>query len=276
VNVVAHRNAAAPHELSERNSALRIGQLETGRLKPDRVADVPDIERKPFDVQRRIVDVAGPSRDAEHSSDTVRVGDASVAEARIQVVEAVDVNEPFVSSAVLAAPLITRRLARERPQRSCDRAVTLVAAKRIGRPPLEQHCNIRIVNVGRVDHDVIAERAIGTFRLCRSRWEDTLIVPFPVRVLLKPHDRPRHVEMTQENAAVEQVAHVVAHAHRAARDEQRVLFITNLDRVDRHAAEEAAADSSDVERPANFSLDPRLNVLPHLVLAVASLRNRYD
>src|SRR5258708_7916919 len=81
-------------------------------------------------------------------------------------------------------------------------------------------------------------------------------------------------EMADEDAPVEDVAGVVVNGHLARADEQRVLFVSNVNGVDRHSVEQTATYLPDVNLPAHFARDPGLNETADLALAVTRLRQR--
>ncbi len=132
------------------------------------------------------------------------------------------------------------------------------------------------MNVGGVDDYVIAEPDGGAPRFFRTRWKDVLIVPLPVRLLAEPHVEALNIDVTEKNSSIEEIAHVVAYAYRSARDEQRIFLVADLDGVDRHPAEQASRDSSNVERSVSFSRDPCLHVSADLVLTVVRLSHGHD
>jgi hypothetical protein len=93
-------------------------------------------------------------------------------------------------------------------------------------------------------------------------------------MLAQVHNRMLGREMTQQDSPVEDVAHVVTHVHRPARNEQRVFAVADVHRVDSHSAEQSAADATDVDLSLHLAGDPRLHVAPHLALAVLRLSQR--
>ena len=175
-----------------------------------------------------------------------------------------------------ASPLVPFRDARQRSECIRDHAVALPAREGICRTPFQPDGDIPAVYVGRVDDDEVPESPLRSRRSFRSGGEDPLVVPLSVEMLVEPHDRPRDIHVAEEYPAIEDVPHIVSDAHRAGSQEQRVPFIPNLERIDRHAGEQSPRYTTDVESAANLSIDPRLNVLAHLILPEVRLGHGKD
>src|SRR5512141_1445892 len=81
-------------------------------------------------------------------------------------------------------------------------------------------------------------------------------------------------EVTQQDAAIEDIARIGVHSYTTGRDEDGVFTVANIHRVDCHTAEQTAADAPDVDLSFHLSGDPRLDVASDLSLAVLRLRQR--
>jgi hypothetical protein len=128
----------------------------------------------------------------------------------------------------------------------------------------------------RIDHDEIAEAALDVRETPWALRENAPVVPVAVLVLRDADDRTLDLETLEEDASVEEVADVVLHRDRPGGDEQRVIRVADLDRVDRHPAQHPAADRPDVHGALHLGGDPRLEEIADLVATVARARHRRE
>src|SRR6202521_214093 len=103
-----------------------------------------------------------------------------------------------------------------------------------------------VVNLRGVYDYVLSESALISLLLLDAGREDSPPVPVAVLVLPQVDDGMLGFEVTEQNAAVEQVARVVFDPNPPQGEEQGIFGIADLDGVDRPAIEEAARHVADV------------------------------
>jgi hypothetical protein len=115
-----------------------------------------------------------------------------------------------------------------------------------------------------VEYDEVAEAALRSLLLpARHDAKEALVVPRPVLVLPQHDVRMLDGDAAKEQPAVHEVARIVLKRDPACRDEQRVLVVAQLERVDRDAGEEIPPHAADVHLAADvrrdLSLKPTAN-----------------
>src|SRR5687767_8462310 len=137
--------------------------------------------------------------------------------------------------------------------------------------PGQRQRYLRVVDLRRVDRDVLTESTLSFLLLGDARRENPSEVPVAVLVLPEVDDRAVCLEVAEQNPAIEQVAWIVLDADRARREEHRVLVVADLDRVDRHAVEESAAHVADVDLALHATLEHGADHAAHALLAEAGV-----
>jgi hypothetical protein len=142
-------------------------------------------------------------RDVELAAEpaTVRVREPHVRQEGVDPRPAICVRQPFRGPA--DDPIRVRQV-------PADRAVALRAAERVVRFPRARDGELPVANADRVEDDEVPEAAP---RYVGAPWpvlpEDPLEVPVAVGVLAQAHDRVLDGNVSQEHAAIDEVARVV-------------------------------------------------------------------
>ena len=254
--VPAHRDPAAPPDLA---AALRHGvrQAHPVEAHPDRVLVLAHEAARLGHDEGRVV--LGDVEPAHHEllPDRVRMRHAQPAGPDLR---------PGPATRLHVALGVRPDLDVLPAQRILDRAVATHPRERIIRVPRLHQQHLAVVQRHRVDHHPVAEipqlgRQPGLLDL--GRREDLAPVPVGVAVLLDADERPGQLERPQHDLPVDQVAHVIGHVHRPASQEGRVELVADLDRVDRHVAQQRAADGADVELALHRPLELGHHQLAH-------------
>ena len=264
-NSVPHRQITAPHDFPLGGSG-GTRQIPVRRREPRAVAehagDARDVA--PFERRRGLIRVQRV--DHEALARRVRIRNADVREKRVRIRPPVRLGQPFARAPNLV--ILARHV-------GADRAVASRAAQRIVGVPRNRDAEApAIPDVHRIQHDEIAKPTFGAFllRLGGAHSEQAPVIPLPVFVLAQHDRRMFDVHTAEVQPPVHEIARVVPEGHLARGDEQRVLIVSQLERVDRDAREKAPADPADVHRAVNRRLHTGFDRVPHRRLSVLGLR----
>ena len=129
-------------------------------------------------------------------------------------------------------------------------------------------------DVHRVQNHEVTKPSLGPL----GRWpvranpEQPAIIPLPVFMLSQHNGGMLELHTAKVETAIHEIARVVAERHFARGDEQRILVVAELQRIDRHAGEKASTDPADVYLAVDRRLHPGLDRSPHRRLPVVGLR----
>ena len=245
---VSHREVAPPGHLAF-GATGGAGQVPMGRLDPCRVAQQPYHASHVAPPERRHRFIGMHGVDHEQPAGTVRVGDPCMRDCRVGIRPSVALGVPLARPADLV--ILSREI-------DAQGAVTPCTPQGIVRVPGNRDAKLGMAHVRRVDDDEVAESAARhPSRRWLARREHPFEVPAPILVLPQHDDRSLDVEPAEVQTSIDDVSDIVFELDAARRDEQRILVVAQLQRVDRHAGEEVSAHRPDVQR----SLHVRGNLL---------------
>src|ERR1700686_2039706 len=142
--------------------------------------------------------------------------------------------------------------------------------------PRQRQREAGVADHRRIDDDVLSESALVSLLLLYARGEDSAPVPVAILVLPYVHDWMLRLEMAEKNSAVKKIPRVVLDRNWPRGEEDGVLVIFYLNRVDRHAGEESATHVADVHFPLDVTFEHRQKHLAHARLAEAGVRDADD